>query len=48
MNEVKFDLMLEILKDLQSGQKDMRVQIHEIKHEIQSLRGNMNAMQYGH
>lgn len=44
-DEVTNTLMFEVLKSIQSGQKDMQAQLHSIREEIGALRTHMNAFQ---
>lgn len=45
MNDVSNALMLEILKSLQSGQNDIKAQLHGIREEIHAMRTHMSATQ---
>lgn len=45
MSNVDNELMLEILKALQDGQKDVKAQLHGIRDEIGAVRTHMAAFQ---
>ena len=45
MSEPTSDLMLEILKSLQSGQTDLKAQLHSIREEIVAMRTHMAGFQ---
>ncbi|MGR9117287.1 MAG: hypothetical protein ACU85E_16135 [Gammaproteobacteria bacterium] len=45
MAEPTAELMLEILKDLQSGQKDVKAQLHGIRDELSAMRTHMAGFQ---
>lgn len=45
MADATNELMLEILKELQSGQKDVKAQLHGIRDEIGAMRTHMAGFQ---
>lgn len=45
MSNVANELMLEVLKDLQSGQADIKVQLHSIQEELGAVRTHMAGFQ---
>lgn len=45
MSNISNELMLEILKDLQAGQADMKAQLHGIQEELGAVRTHMAGFQ---
>ena len=45
MTEVTNELMFEVLKDVQSGISDLQAGQHEMKAELQAVRGHIIAIQ---
>ena len=45
MADVTNELMLEILKNVQEGQKDIKAQLHTIREEIGAMRAHMAGFQ---
>lgn len=45
MADITNELMLEILKELQDGQKDIKAQLHSVRDEIGAMRTHMAGFQ---
>ena len=45
MAEITNELMFEVLKEIQSNQKDMKAQLHSIREEIGAVRTHMAGFQ---